>query len=62
MTLDGKRLNPEFLILVSLIELCQRDIAELKEEKPPGWKSAIRTFERNMREMNEELKFVSTCE
>lgn len=62
MIVQGKQLNPEFVLLASLIELCQRDIVELTEEKPRGWKSACRRIKRNMREVNEMLNFVSAYE
>lgn len=54
--------NPEFVMLTALVEMCEQDLAQLKRDKPLGWKEASRRVKGNMREVNEMLKYVTIYE
>lgn len=62
MNLSGENLNPEFVLLTALGEMCEQDLAQLKQEKPPGWKETTRRIKGNKREVDEWLKYVTIYE
>ena len=62
MQFYGEKINPEFLVRNAEVELCERDIIDLKTHKPPGWKTSMRKLKRHVRQLNNELQLTPTCE